>query len=699
MGVDLSCRRTAKGSWPVESEPMPKRTPAAHKPVARVLPLLGVAHLDRGFDYRVDEEQSEIAQPGVRVRIRFNGRLSDAIVLERRNDSEFEGELRYLDRVISPFAVYPAQLSQLVESLAARYGAVRSDIIRSAIPPRHAKAEESDLSTPWEELGDASEPDLSSWSSYQFGESFVDTVLGGGIARAAWQVAPGDDWAAALAALAAKIAVDGGGSLIVVPDQRDVDKLERALREIVAAKQVTVLGNATGPQARYRRYLSALVGQARIVIGTRSAAFAPVTNLRLAVIVDDGDDNLVDNLKPYVHAREVLTTRSALEGCSLISAGHSRTAETQLLVESGWAHDLVPSESTLSARRPAITPVGAFGFQVARDLQAGTTSLSGPAYQAARRALDRGEPVLVQVPRKGYAPILACGNCRAPARCRHCNGPLGLPGNSHGGHEGQASLPTCTWCGRIDSKFRCTECGSPRLRAIVLGSERTAEELGRAFPSTRIVMSGGNKVIDEVPGEPALVIATPGAEPHVADGGHYGAALLLEAGTLLNRQDLRATEEALAKWAAAATLVSPHSKGGEVIIAADEALPVVQYLVNWDMVAAARAELAGRREVRFPPAVHMAAVDGADAALDHFLSIAELPEHAEILGPVPLPPGVTLPGEYDEQRFGLPQRALIRTPLGPRSQLGTALRNANAARSARKDELPLRIQVDPIHVG
>ena len=84
------------------------------------------------------------------------------------------------------------------------------------------------MSTPWEELGDASEPDSSSWSAYQFGESFVDTVLGGGIARAAWQVAPGDDWAAALAALAAKIAVDGGGALIVVPDQHDVDKLERS---------------------------------------------------------------------------------------------------------------------------------------------------------------------------------------------------------------------------------------------------------------------------------------------------------------------------------------------------------------------------------------------------------------------------------------------------------------------------------------
>lgn len=527
----------------------------------------------------------------------------------------------------------------------------------------------------------------------------MDSVLAGGLARAAWQIAPGDDWASAVAALAAKVALGGGGVLLVVPDQRGVDKLEKALRKVVAAKQITVLGNATGPQARYRRYLSALVGQARIVLGTRSAAFAPVKNLRLALIFDDGNDNLVDNLKPYVHAREVLTTRSAKEGCSLILAGHARSAETQLLVESGWAHDLLASESTLETRRPAMTAVGAFGMQVARDLQGGTTSVTGPAFQAAKRALDRAQPVLVQVPRKGYAPILACGNCRAPARCRHCNGPLGLAADRRGGDTHHASLPTCRWCGRIESKFRCVECGSPRLRAIVLGSERTAEELGRAFPSTRIVVSGGNKVVDEVADEAALVIATPGAEPAVAHGGHYGAALLLDAGTLLNRQDLRATEEALSKWASAATLVCSHNKGGEVVIAADGELPVIQSLLNWDMVGAARRELAGRREVRFPPAVHMAAVDGADASLDHFMSIAELPENVEVLGPVPLPPGLSLPGEYDEQRFGPPQRVLIRTPLGPRAQLGNALRKANAARSARKDELPLRIQVDPIHIG
>ena len=146
-------------------------------------------------------------------------------------------------------------------------------------------------------------------------------------------------------------------------------------------------------------------------------------------------------------------------------------------------------------------------------------------------------------------------------------------------------------------------------------------------------------------------------------------------------------------------MVKPHFKGGRVIIAADPKLSVVRHLMSWDMAAAAAEELRARREVRFPPAVHFAAIDGADAALDSFAQVVDLPEHAEVLGPVPLPPGDSLPGEYDMDRFGPPQRLVVRAPLGSRSQLGRALRRANAVRSARKDELPLRITVDPIHVG
>lgn len=665
--------------------------PAARFPVARVLPLLGLPQLDRPFDYLVTEGESDAAQPGVRVRIRFAGRLVDAIVLERTAASSHEGSLRFIERVISPEQVAPEQLRSLIDALAQRYAGVRSDIYRAAIPARHAKAEETDTSTPWAQLGEVAEPDLSAWSSYEFGESFVDAVLEGKMARAAWQVAPGDDWAGALAALGVKLARDGGGVLIVVPDQRDVDSCERALRELVSAKQVTTLTASQGPQARYSRYLSILHGQGRIVVGTRSAAFAPVRDLRLMVLMHDGDANLVDPRAPYVHAREVLTTRSAMERVPLVLGGWARTAEAQLFVESGWMHELVAPRPVLRQLSPYIHAAGDSDIALERDPRARHARLPSEAFMAARRALKRGAPVLFQVPRTGYIQSLACGQCRTPARCRWCNGPLGLPSGE------EAAAPTCRWCGRMDPAHVCPACGSRRVRATVLGTERTAEELGRAFAQFRVRTSWGDKVLDAVPGEPAIIVATPGAEPP-AEGG-YGAAILLDVWALLHRPDLRATEDTFAKWLQAATLVQPHSAGGEVVVVADPALPVVQHLIRWDAAGHAALELAHRRDARFPPAVHIAVVDAPRHALEDFFAHVELPEHAEVLGPVDLPAGVTLPGEWDVPRYGEAQRMLVRSPLRGRTELGRALRAGAVHRAARKQTLPLRIQVNPIDVG
>ncbi|MHA2789054.1 primosomal protein N' [Corynebacterium sp. S7] len=665
--------------------------------VARVLPLLGLPQLDRTFDYLVQDDDLETAQPGVRVRVRFGGHLVDAFVIERAATSEYEGTLRYIERVISPDVVYPKRIQKLVDSLAERYAGVRSDILRAAIPARHAGAEKTDSDTPWEKLGTVTEPDLSAWARYENGTSFVDAVLGGKLARAAWQVSPGDRWPEIIATLGAKVAIEGGGVLIVVPDQRDVDACEAALKEIIGARQITVLTAAQGPQARYSRFLSILHGQGRVVVGTRSAAFAPVQNLKLLVIMHDGDDNLVDPRAPYTHAREVLTTRSAIEKASLIIGGHSRTAETQLLVESGWAHDLVAQRHTLRSKAPYIHAAGDSDFELARDPRAGAARLPSVAFEAARRSLARGKPVLFQVPRTGYVQSLACGNCRAPSRCRWCNGPLGLPSG------GDAAAPTCRWCGRMDAAHTCGNCGSRKIRAVVIGTARTAEELGRAFPSTRVVASWGDRIQDSVEDEPMIVVATPGAEPRVlSDDPTYGAAVLLDTWALLGRPDLRAVEDTLEKWAATATLVSPQMQQGEVVVVADPALPVVQHLIRWDMPGHAALELSQRREVGFPPAVHMAAVDAPSVTLEHFQELLELPEHAEILGPVDLPPGNDLPGTWDLEKLGPAQRILIRTPLHSRNSLGTALRAASINRATRKDRndgAPLRIQVDPIHIG
>lgn len=667
------------------------KQPATFLPVAKVLPQLGLAHLDRTFDYYVAEEQSEDAQPGTRVRVRFAGRLVDGLILGRTEAPEHVGNLRFLERVISPEVVAPIQLRQLVDALAERYAGVRSDIYRSAIPPRHKKAEETDTSTPWTELGAATEPDLSGWSTYQYGESFVDAVLARKLVRAAWQVAPGAPWAGPVAALAAKVALDGGGALIVVPDQRDVDSLEAQLKKVVGPRQVSTLTSAQGPQARYSRYLSALHGQARIVVGTRSAAFAPVQDLRLLVLMDDGNDNLVDPREPYVHAREVLTTRSALEHVPLIIGGVARTAETQMLVESGWMHGLEASKGTIRERMPRIYAAGDSDIALERDPRARQARLPSAAFQAAKRALQRNRPVLFQVPRAGYIRALACGDCRTPSRCRACNGPLELP------QSGDASAPTCRWCGRIDPSYRCVACGSRKLRAVVLGTDRTAEELGRAFPHVRVRNSSGEKVLAEVEPQAQLVVATPGAEP-VVEGG-YGAAVLMDAWALLQRPDLRAAEETYSRWIAAAALVEPHERGGEVVVTADPGIAVVQFFLRWDPSGYAALELGHRREVSFPPAAHVAVVDAPRVALEDFFAHTTLPLAAELLGPVDLPSGVSLPGTWDEQQFGPAQRMLVRCAVQERNELGRALRAGVISRATRKQDLPLRVQVDPLHIG
>jgi primosomal protein N' (replication factor Y) len=662
------------------------KSSAEHEPIARVLPMLTVPHLDREFDYLVSAEQSDDAQPGVRVRVRFHGRLVDAFVLERRSETDHGGKLGWLDRVISPERVLTPEVRRLVDAVAARYAGTRADVLRLAIPPRHASVEKE---LPAEPASVTVAPvDAARWAEYGRGEQFFAALRDGRAARAVWQALPGEQWADRLAEIAAAAVDAGRGVLAIVPDQRDVDALHEATARLVDGSRVVALSSGLGPSARYRRWLSVLRGSARVVVGTRSAVFAPVADLGLVLVWDDGDDTLSEPRAPYPHAREVGMLRSHQLRCAAMIGGFSRTAEAQAMVRSRWAHDLVAPRPVVRARAPRVIALEDSGFANERDPAANTARLPSMALQAARTSLDAGRPVLVQVPRRGYVPALACGRCRAIARCRHCTGPLSLP-------DRDAPGAICRWCGREQGALRCARCGSDAVRAVVVGARRTAEELGRAFPGTTVVTSGGDNMVSAVPGEPALVVATPGAEP-VAVGG-YGAALLLDAWALLGRQDLRAAEDTLRRWMAASTLVRSRGDGGVVAAVAESGVSTVQALIRWDPVGHAEAELGARDEVGLPPGVHMAAVDGAPEAVDALLVTAGLPDSAQLLGPVDLPLGARRPP-------GVPaaapvNRMLVRVPRRDGLELAAALRRATGVLSARHDQQPVRVQIDPLHIG
>ncbi|NKS26810.1 primosomal protein N' [Rhodococcus hoagii] len=657
-----------------------------------MLPLLPVAHLDREFDYLIPAELDDQAQPGVRVRVRFSGRLVDGYLLERIESSEHPGKLGWLDRVVSAEPVLTPEVRDLVDAVAQRYAGTRTDVLRLAVPPRHAKVESEEW-TP-RPVPEPPKADREAWSAYTHGINFLEALEAGRGPRAAWQALPGEDWTTRLAELAGVVAATGRGVILVVPDQRDLDRLLAACESVVGADHVVGLAAGLGPAARYRRWLAALRGTARIVVGTRASVFAPTPDIGLVVVWDDGDSSLSEPRSPYPHAREVALLRAHSTGCAVVIAGHARTAEAQALVDSGWAHDLVAARDVVRARAPMITALADSDHALARDPGARAARLPGIAFAAARQALAAGHGVLVQVPRRGYVPSLACAKCRAPARCRRCNGPLALPAAA--GPDGAGS-PTCKWCGVADTNHRCHACGARALRAVVVGAGRTAEELGRAFAGTAVHTSGGSDVKAEISPGPKLVVSTVGAEP-VMPGG-YGAALLLDGWALLGRADLRAAEETLRRWMTASALVRPQGDGGQVVVVADSGIPTVQALVRWDPVWHARGQLEERAEVGFPPAVHLAAIDGTVASIGEILELAALPESAEVLGPVPLPPGERLPFSSDEPEPEDVERMLVRVPRADGRALAKALAEARAVRSARRSVGPVRVQVDPLRIG
>ncbi|WP_370585140.1 primosomal protein N' [Nocardia sp. XZ_19_231] len=722
---------------------------AAGHPIARVLPLLSPAHLDRDFDYLVPAELNEIAQPGVRVRVRFAGRLVDGYLLERLPRSDHNGKMMPLERVVSPERVLAPEILRLATAVAARYAGTRADVLRLAIPPRHARtetggtkkadtaskaasvtevvdAEEDSSSDVLAEAGGngsgesaaaaggarADQPDAptaevrldstpekpaaqsrvevdaSAWGRYVHGLAFVDALAHGKGARAAWQALPGEDWAARLAELAATVVASGRSAVLMVPDQRDLDRL---LAECVALVGDSAVGLSAGlgPAARYRRWLAVLRGQARIVVGTRAAVFAPARDLGLIAIWDDGDDTYAEPRSPYPHAREVAMLRAHETGAAFVAAGFARTAEIQAVVESGWARDLLAERQVLREVTPRISAPGDSDFALERDALARSVRMPGVAFAAARSAIKENVAVLVQVPRRGYVPSLACAKCRTPARCRHCNGPLALPQSANG----EAASPHCKWCGITEAAFRCQACGARALRATVIGAARTAEELGRAFAGVPIRTSGGGEVLDTVEPGAQVVVATVGAEPLVQGG--YGVALLLDGWALLGRADLRASEDTLRRWMGAAALVRPR---GQVIVMAEPSLPTVQALVRWDPVNHAAAELEARAEVGFPPAVRLAAVDGTTASIAELLDATTLPDGTEVLGPVPLPPTARKPFSGADSPAEV-ERMLLRVPRSDGAPLARALTAAQAVRSSHRSDAPLRVQIDPVDIG
>lgn len=605
--------------------------------------------LDRLFDYSLPAELGDVPL-GVRIRVplRTAGRVIDGYVVGLDTEDDADRPLSEVDSVVSAVPVLPERLHRLARAVADRAAGSESDILRLVIPKRQVRVEKA-----WTADALAVEPDRDALAAAAAVIALYDGLEGvlDSDGRAAAEAIPSlhqgaPAWSALLAAAAVRTLADGRSSILVVPDHRDLDALLTALEDLVPSEAVVRFDSRQSNPDRYRSFLRTLEDAPCIVVGNRSAVYAPV-RAGLVVIWDDGDPLLGEPLAPYVNARDAALLRQGLEESALLFAGHTRTTDVERLVAIGWLQDVRAARRVLP-RVILSTP---------HEMEQPTPQrMPSSAFLSARDAAAEG-PVLVQVSRPGFSPSLVCAECRAPARCAHCGGPLGAR------HRG--AVPVCGWCGRGARAWSCPTCSSTKLRLASSGSERTADELGRAFPGVRVIVADSAHPVERVDAKPALVVATRGAEPP-ADGG-YRAVVLLDGPRMLQSPDLRVGESCLRWWSNATALAAPGAPVHLVGVDGGTA----RALATWNQSGYARSELESRAPLHMPPTTRVALVEGTAAAVSRALvSLTDLALPADaVLGPVPI--------ESDD----LPPRvrALVRFDYAVGSRVATTLRAAVVA--------------------
>jgi primosomal protein N' (replication factor Y) len=558
--------------------------------VAQVLLESPVPRLDRLLDYWIPNELDDQVVVGGRVRVplgKGGARRIDGYVIGIVEQSTAGVSLAEIDSVLGEMPVLTPSLWQLVRTVADRNCGSAADVLRVAIPKRGVRAEKG-RKIPARELA-ATRP--SSRRAMALSSGVCETDLG-----------PTTQGFHDIANLVCSV---DGGVIVVVPDWRDLALLSRALGDVPHV----VFDSSGTPAERYTRYLDVLAGDAKVVIGTRSAVYAPVVDLELLVVVDESDPLLEEPHTPYVHARDVAVIRNSIEGGTLVFASVTPSVESARFIDMGF---IEPNAEL--PRRPQIVlandpPDEGFSSRA---------RIPGSAWAIVRDALSRG-PVLVQVSRPGFTPQVVCAACRTPHRCGQCRSLLS------GNREGTVF---CRACGLTPIGLVCAHCSGREISWSGNGSVRTAEELGRAFPGVPVLVADGEHRTLEIPRRQSLVIATRGAEPIVSGG--YEAVMIVDGDRELQRPGLRTTENCLRWWGHAASLAATEAP---VILANVEGGFASQFSTNqWESIV--ETELRERRALGFPPATRATAVRGTVNDLQSVRNLDDVKRH-RIMGPAP----------------------------------------------------------------
>lgn len=583
-------------------------------------------HLDHGFSYLVPGNLEEQVKIGSFVVVPFNGQELMGLVIDR---SPAQG-LSNLKSILShpaPMPLASPATIALIAAVARRYASHPFDIIKSAIPPRVASIDKAASELISKELREAPEK------------------------KEYLQLPPARN-RSELIAQKILAAAHIGGVLAIFPDTRELQQVHRRLSQ--ANVEVSILDSSLSKSERYRSFIDARTGKSRIVLGTRSAIFAPVSNLRSVFIYDEGSEHFYEQRSPGWNVRDVALIRSEIEKFQLTFIGFSPSLEVALLIESG----VVKLRKVRAKVAVHCLP------QTHGEL------LPSRAISLIRKALSQSS-VLMIVPLKGYAQAIRCSHCKTISRCQ-CGG----------AHEKRSmdSPIICNHCNEKVNSWKCVWCANPTPALLSRGIERHLHDVAALFPNTPVRFSTAEHPI-ELAKSGEIILATPGMAPSSTLG--YGVVAILEGNRFLSQPDLRAEERVRDLYFNSASLLSPQ---GQFLCIQDSGNNIVSAISAWSFTPSLSGELEQRGALNLPPYVRTVVLATAKEEVSRLKSALQkaqeerrIPRGSKVLGPI-----------VDGDNASL----ILTAPLADADLLVETIHEFIRRRSSAKKKLP-SVRIDP----
>ncbi|MEL7406981.1 MAG: primosomal protein N' [Cyanobacteria bacterium J06558_2] len=507
----------------------------------------------------------------------------------------------------------------------------------------------------------------------------------------------------------APILSQGKSALVLVPEIGLTPQLTDRFRARFG-EQVCVYHSKLSTGERYDTWRQTIQGEPQVVIGTRSAIFAPLPNLGLIVLDEEHDSSFKqDRPTPTYHARQVAQWRGELEDCPLLLG--SATPSLESLMAVGRAE---PTEKIKADKHPTyyLSLPSRIGdrplpqvtiIDLRQELSRGNRSIfSLTLQQAIAEMQEQGQQGILFIPRRGHSTFVSCRSCGYVMECPDCDVSLSY----HHAHEGASKLLRCHYCNhtRIQPEV-CPECHSPYLKFFGSGTQKVTRELGKLFPALRCIRYDSdttrNKgqhrqlIEDFTHGKADLLVGTQMLTKGLDIAGVTLVGIVAADG-LLHRSDYRAGERAFQTMTQVAGRAGRGSAPGRVIIQTyTPEHPVIQAVKTHDYDNFSHTELSQRAELNYPPygrlilirlsSIEPQEVENAAHQLAEQLITSLSPEY-DILGPAP----ASIMRVARRYRWQI----LLKFPATARDGLA----DLNSLRSSLPSSVSMTIDVDPINM-